>query len=88
MMGGARPVVYVLDRDLDADLDHQSKLDLDLKELMAKRQKEQALQLFFNEGCKVSTRSFLYFVKTCVTTSLGPASPHGFYTISLGEEAS
>ena len=41
---------------LEAGLDHGSKLDLELKELMAKRQKEQARQLFFNGGCKVSTR--------------------------------
>jgi hypothetical protein len=44
---------------LDADLDHGSKLDLDLKELMAKRQKEQARQLFFKGDCKVSTMEFL-----------------------------
>ena len=53
---------------LEAGLDHGRKLDLDLKELMAKRQKEQARQLFFNGGCEVSTRSFSQLCKNVNTT--------------------
>ena len=76
------------ERVLDADLDHGSKLDLDLTYLMVKKQKEQARQLIFNGGCKVSTRRAFSTSKNMNNNlSLGPGSSW-LYMISLGEEAS